>query len=94
MFDAKYVATAMSVACVVNWLCNFAVGLGFPYLQVCNRASVCTSAYEYMHKSVFAYVSKCVVHAHTCMHAYTECKHEHKYSSFVQYFSYTTGVAT
>lgn len=34
MFDAKYVATAMSVACVVNWLCNFAVGIGFPYLQV------------------------------------------------------------
>lgn len=33
MFDAKYVATAMSLACIVNWGCNFLVGLLFPFLQ-------------------------------------------------------------
>lgn len=32
-FDSKYVATAMSLACIVNWGCNFLVGLLFPYLQ-------------------------------------------------------------
>lgn len=33
MFDAKYVATAMSLACIVNWACNFFVGLLFPLMQ-------------------------------------------------------------
>jgi MFS transporter, SP family, solute carrier family 2 (facilitated glucose transporter), member 3 len=33
MFDAKYVATAMSMACIVNWACNFLVGLFFPFMQ-------------------------------------------------------------
>jgi SP family facilitated glucose transporter-like MFS transporter 3 len=33
MFDAKYVATAMSLACIVNWACNFLVGLLFPIMQ-------------------------------------------------------------
>jgi len=33
MFEAKYVATAMSVSCQLNWACNFIVGLVFPYLQ-------------------------------------------------------------
>lgn len=33
MFNAKYVATAMSLACIVNWLCNFLVGLSFPFFQ-------------------------------------------------------------
>eukprot|EP01031_Cornospumella_fuschlensis_P024742 gene24742-29898_t len=33
MFDAKYVATAMGLACLVNWLCNFLVGLSFPFVQ-------------------------------------------------------------
>ena len=33
MFDAKYVATAMSLACIVNWACNFLVGLLFPLMQ-------------------------------------------------------------
>jgi MFS transporter, SP family, solute carrier family 2 (facilitated glucose transporter), member 3 len=33
MFDAKYVATAMSMACIVNWGCNFLVGLLFPFVQ-------------------------------------------------------------
>lgn len=33
MFDAKYVATAMSLACIVNWGCNFLVGLLFPIMQ-------------------------------------------------------------
>lgn len=32
-FDAKYVATAMSLACIVNWACNFLVGFFFPYMQ-------------------------------------------------------------
>jgi hypothetical protein len=34
MFDSKYVATAMSMAGVTGWCCNFIVGLGFPYLQL------------------------------------------------------------
>ena len=34
MFDAKYVATAMSIACVVNWACNFLVGLCFPFIHL------------------------------------------------------------
>ena len=33
MFDSKYVATAMSIACIVNWGCNFLVGLCFPFIQ-------------------------------------------------------------
>eukprot|EP00607_Mallomonas_marina_P007570 CAMPEP_0182417398 /NCGR_PEP_ID=MMETSP1167-20130531/1863_1 /TAXON_ID=2988 /ORGANISM="Mallomonas Sp, Strain CCMP3275" /LENGTH=583 /DNA_ID=CAMNT_0024590937 /DNA_START=313 /DNA_END=2064 /DNA_ORIENTATION=- len=35
MFDAKYVATAMSVSCVVNWGCNFLVGISFPFVYGC-----------------------------------------------------------
>merc|ERR1739844_281530 len=33
MFDAKYVALAMSASCQVNWICNFLVGLLFPYMN-------------------------------------------------------------
>ncbi len=33
LFDSKYVATAMSLACIVNWACNFLVGLLFPFLH-------------------------------------------------------------
>lgn len=33
MFDSKYVATAMSLACIVNWTCNFLVGLSFPFFN-------------------------------------------------------------
>ncbi|CAM9455693.1 unnamed protein product, partial [Ectocarpus fasciculatus] len=33
MFDAKYVATAMSLSCIVNWTCNFLVGLLFPFMN-------------------------------------------------------------
>lgn len=33
MFDAKYVALAMSASCQVNWVCNFLVGLIFPYMN-------------------------------------------------------------
>ena len=33
MFDAKYVSTAMSVTCQLNWTCNFFVGLLFPYMN-------------------------------------------------------------
>ena len=32
MFDAKYVAVAMSASCQLNWACNFVVGLVFPFL--------------------------------------------------------------
>ena len=32
MFDAKYVAVAMSASCQLNWACNIIVGLSFPYL--------------------------------------------------------------
>uniref|UniRef100_A0A7S1BWB8 Hexose transporter 1 n=1 Tax=Corethron hystrix TaxID=216773 RepID=A0A7S1BWB8_9STRA len=42
MFDAKYVATAMSLSSQVNWTCNFIVGLVFPYLD------------EYLHAYSFA----------------------------------------
>jgi MFS transporter, SP family, solute carrier family 2 (facilitated glucose transporter), member 3 len=33
MFDAKYVATAMSTCSQLNWVCNFIVGLAFPYMN-------------------------------------------------------------
>lgn len=33
MFDAKYVAVAMSSCSQLNWACNFIVGLGFPYMN-------------------------------------------------------------
>ena len=33
MFDSKYVSTAMSVTCQLNWTCNFFVGLFFPYMN-------------------------------------------------------------
>lgn len=33
MFDAKWVATAMSLCGLVNWVCNFLVGLLFPFMQ-------------------------------------------------------------
>jgi SP family facilitated glucose transporter-like MFS transporter 3 len=34
MFDSKYVATAMTLACVANWSCNFLVGITFPFIQI------------------------------------------------------------
>lgn len=33
MFNAKYVTTAMSLSCMVNWGCNFVVGLVFPFMN-------------------------------------------------------------
>lgn len=33
MFNAKYVTTAMSLSCLVNWGCNFIVGLIFPFMH-------------------------------------------------------------
>lgn len=33
MFDARYVTTAMSACSQLNWVCNFIVGLVFPYLN-------------------------------------------------------------
>ena len=33
MFESKYVASAQSLACQINWFCNFLVGIGFPFLQ-------------------------------------------------------------
>mmetsp|Transcript_19656 Transcript_19656/g.25904 ORF Transcript_19656/g.25904 Transcript_19656/m.25904 type:complete len:591 (+) Transcript_19656:163-1935(+) len=33
MFDSKYVATAQSISCQVNWLANFTVGISFPYIS-------------------------------------------------------------
>ena len=33
MFDARWVATAMSLSCIVNWACNFIVGMCFPLMQ-------------------------------------------------------------
>ena len=33
LFEAKYVATAMSMACIVNWGCNFFVGVSFLFLR-------------------------------------------------------------
>ena len=33
MFDAKYVATAMSASSQINWFCNFVVGLVFPFMN-------------------------------------------------------------
>ena len=32
MFDAKYVAVAMSASCQLNWACNIIIGLSFPFL--------------------------------------------------------------
>jgi SP family facilitated glucose transporter-like MFS transporter 3 len=32
-FETEYVAIAMSAACVVNWTCNFCVGLLFPVMN-------------------------------------------------------------
>ena len=33
MFDAKYVATAMSACIQLNWVCNFIIGMVFPYMN-------------------------------------------------------------
>ncbi|CAM9832758.1 unnamed protein product [Discosporangium mesarthrocarpum] len=33
MFDAKYVSTAMSVACQINWASNFVVGISWPSIN-------------------------------------------------------------
>lgn len=33
MFEPKYVASAQSLACQINWFCNFLVGVGFPFMQ-------------------------------------------------------------
>jgi len=32
MFDARYVAIAMSACCQLNWACNIVIGLTFPFL--------------------------------------------------------------
>mmetsp|Transcript_36100 Transcript_36100/g.71861 ORF Transcript_36100/g.71861 Transcript_36100/m.71861 type:complete len:603 (-) Transcript_36100:15-1823(-) len=37
-FNSKYVATAMSISCIVNWGCNFLVGLVFPYMHTALKA--------------------------------------------------------
>ena len=34
MFDAKYVAVAMSLSSQMNWACNFIIGLVFPYMNL------------------------------------------------------------
>lgn len=51
LFDAKYVATAMSLACIVNWSCNFLVGLSFPF---CNRY---LGAYSFLPFFVILFIS-------------------------------------
>ena len=33
VFDSKYVATAQSLCCQVNWVCNFVIGAAFPTLN-------------------------------------------------------------
>lgn len=33
MFEGKYVATAMSLCCQLNWACNFIIGLVFPSMN-------------------------------------------------------------
>lgn len=33
MFDARYVTTAMSLCCQINWSCNFIIGLVYPYMN-------------------------------------------------------------
>jgi SP family facilitated glucose transporter-like MFS transporter 3 len=33
MFEGKYVASAMSLCCQVNWACNFIIGLVFPWMN-------------------------------------------------------------
>ena len=33
MFEPNYVASAQSLACQVNWMSNFIVGVGFPFMQ-------------------------------------------------------------
>lgn len=33
MFEAKYVAVAMSICSQLNWACNFIIGLVFPYMN-------------------------------------------------------------
>ena len=33
LFDAKFVALAMSTATQINWVCNFLVGLIYPFMQ-------------------------------------------------------------
>ena len=33
MFETKHVASAMSISCIVNWFCNFVVGISFPWLH-------------------------------------------------------------
>lgn len=33
MFESKYVDPAQSVACQVNWICNFIIGVAFPSLN-------------------------------------------------------------
>lgn len=33
MFEGKYVASAMSLCCQVNWICNFIIGMVFPYMN-------------------------------------------------------------
>lgn len=34
MFEAKYVAVAMSISSQMNWACNFIIGLVFPYMNL------------------------------------------------------------
>jgi SP family facilitated glucose transporter-like MFS transporter 3 len=34
MFEGKYVAVAMSLCCQLNWVCNFIIGMVFPYMNL------------------------------------------------------------
>lgn len=57
MFDAKYVAVAMSACSQLNWLCNFVVGMTFPYLvKYLNHYSFLPFAMVLLFTFVFALI--------------------------------------
>ena len=63
MFDSKYVATAMSVACIVNWGCNFLVGLLFPFVQAA-LGPWCFAPFAVVLVGVYAFTSLMLPETH------------------------------
>ncbi|KAJ8605323.1 hypothetical protein CTAYLR_002360 [Chrysophaeum taylorii] len=55
MFDSRHVDTAQSIACQVNWLCNFLVGLAFPSVNAA-LGSWCFLPFGVVLAATFAFV--------------------------------------
>eukprot|EP01040_Poterioochromonas_malhamensis_P012332 gene12332-13484_t len=83
MFDSKYVATAMSLACIVNWTCNFIVGLSFPFCtQYLGPYSFAPFCFILLISVVFIYFYLPETHGKTIEEVYREVTRNRRSRSY------------